>query len=78
MSMVSGDECRIKISSFQNDMVSFRSKDDILTLLVHLGYLAYNQKRQTAYIPNEEIRGEFANAVDALHRKNTSGWNQLR
>lgn len=78
MSMVSGDECRIKTSSFQNDMVSFRSKDDILTLLVHLGYLAYNQKRQTAYIPNEEIRGEFANAVDALHRKNTSGWNQLR
>ena len=65
MSMVSGDECRIKTSSFQNDMVSFRSKDDILTLLVHLGYLAYNQKRQTAYIPNEEIRGEFANADTA-------------
>lgn len=64
MSMLSGDECRIKTSSFQNDMVSFRNKDDVLTLLVHLGYLAYNQKRQTAYIPNEEIRGEFANAVE--------------
>lgn len=75
MSMLSGDECRIRTTSFQNDMASFRSKDDILTLLVHLGYLAYNQKRQTAYIPNEEIRGEFTNAVDALHRKDTSGWN---
>lgn len=34
-----------------------------MTLLIHLGYLAYNRKRQTAYIPNEEIRGEFADAV---------------
>ena len=40
---------------FKNDMVSFVNKD-VLTLLIHLGYLAYNQQTQMAYIPNEEIR----------------------
>lgn len=27
-----------------NDLVTFRSRDDVLTLLIHLGYLAYDQK----------------------------------
>ena len=45
-------------------MVTFRNKDDVLTLLVHLGYLAFNQKKQVAYIPNEEIRREFMDAVE--------------
>ena len=42
LTMLSGDEVRIKTTSFQNDMVSFRSRDDVLTLLIHLGYLAYD------------------------------------
>ena len=62
--MLSGDEVRIKTTTFQNDMVTFRNKDDVLTLLVHLGYLAFNQKKQVAYIPNEEIRREFMDAVE--------------
>lgn len=41
-------------------MVSFRDKDDVITLLIHLGYLGYNQKRGKAFVPNEEIRFEFA------------------
>ena len=40
-------------------MVSFKNKDDVLTLLIHLGYLAFNQKNQMAYIPNEELRNEL-------------------
>ena len=40
-------------------MISFKSKDDVLTLLIHLGYLAYNQNVRKAYVPNEEIRQEF-------------------
>ena len=40
-------------------MVSFAGKDDVLTLLIHLGYLAYDSTYQMAYIPNEEIRQEF-------------------
>ncbi len=64
LSMLSGDRVKVKVRSFQNDMISFRNKDDVLTLLIHLGYLAYDQKNQTAFIPNEEIRGEFADAVE--------------
>lgn len=31
----------IDARSFTNDMVTFHSRDDVLTLLVHLGYLGY-------------------------------------
>ena len=59
LSMLSGDRVKVKVRSFQNDMISFRNKDDVLTLLIHLGYLAYDQKNQTAFIPNEEIRANL-------------------
>ena len=52
-------------------LVSFVDKDDVLTLLVHLGYLAYNQNMQYAYIPNEEIRQEL---LFAVRRKK---WSEL-
>ena len=61
--MLSGDAVEVVPEFFQNDMVSFRDKDDVLTLLIHLGYLGYNQKRRQAFIPNEEIRYEFAMAT---------------
>ena len=61
--MLSGDAVEVIPYFFQNDMVSFRDKDDVLTLLIHLGYLAFNQKRNEAFIPNEEIRFEFAMAT---------------
>ena len=61
--MLSGDSVEVIPYFFQNDMVSFRDKDDVLTLLIHLGYLAYNQMRRQAFIPNEEIRFEFAMAT---------------
>ena len=62
--MLSGSSVKVRVNSFQNDMVTFRNKDDVLTLLIHLGYLAYNQSAQSAFIPNEEIRTELANAVE--------------
>lgn len=61
--MISGDAVEVDTNSFQNDMVRFGSKDDVLTLLIHLGYLAYDQQKKTAYIPNEEIRQEFISAT---------------
>ena len=61
--MLAGESVEVIPYFFQNDMVSFRDKDDVLTLLIHLGYLAYNQKRSQAFIPNEEIRFEFAMAT---------------
>ena len=69
--MLSGATTQINVNSFQNDMVSFVDKDDVLTLLVHLGYLAYNQNMQYAYIPNEEIRQEL---LFAVRRKK---WSEL-
>ena len=63
ISMLGGGGCHIDISSFTNDMTTFRSKDDVLTLLVHLGYLSYDSISGTAYIPNEEIRGEFITSI---------------
>ena len=61
--MLGGKKHRIDTGTFQNDMTSLSSKDDILTLLVHLGYLAYNFDNKEVFIPNEEVRGEFIRAV---------------
>lgn len=64
MAMLSGDSVHVRTNTFMNDMVNFRNKNDVLTLLIHLGYLAYDQEWNTAYIPNEEIRAEFADALE--------------
>ena len=57
--MLSGDHVPVDVTSFQNDTVSFANKDDVLTYLIHLGYLAYDRTFRTAFIPNEEIRQEL-------------------
>ena len=63
VAMLSGEHYPIDIRTFQNDMTSIDSKDDVLTLLVHLGYLAYEISTESVYIPNEEVRQEFIRAV---------------
>lgn len=50
-------------STFQNDMTTLRTRDDVLTLLVHLGYLTYNEETEEVFIPNQEIVQEFVRAV---------------
>ncbi|MCI8995796.1 MAG: AAA family ATPase [Lachnospiraceae bacterium] len=69
--MLGGRHCRINIRQFQNDMTTFKTKDDVITLLIHLGYLTYNKEEGAAFIPNREISQEFLNAMDG------SGWNGL-
>lgn len=69
--MMSGAAVDVDVTSFQNDTVSFANRDDILTYLIHLGYLAYDQDRQQVFIPNEEIRHELNNAV----KRNK--WNEM-
>lgn len=61
--MLGGGSVFIETVSFQNDMTSIHCRDDVLTLLVHLGYLSYRDGEVS--IPNEEIRQEFARAVRA-------------
>jgi len=54
-----GVKIKINISSYQNDMRTFIYKDDIFTMLVHLGYLAYDTDTKLVYIPNKEIQNVF-------------------
>lgn len=63
--MISGAEVRVNTATFKNDTVNIKSKDDVLTYMIHLGYLGYNQKMKTAFVPNEEIRQELTDAVES-------------
>ena len=64
ITMLSGESVSIKTKTYQNNMVNFKNKDDVMTALIHLGYLAYDQRKQAAFIPNEEIRSEFLDIVE--------------
>lgn len=61
--MLGGAHIRIDTGTFQNDMTTMKRKDDVLTLLIHLGYLAYDTDAKRVFIPNEEVRQEFIRAV---------------
>lgn len=69
--MLSGAEVKVNTATFQNDTENIKSKDDVLTYMIHLGYLGYNETRKTAFVPNEEIRQELTTAVE---RKT---WNEM-
>ena len=62
--MISGAEVKVNTATFKNDTVSIKSKDDVLTYMIHLGYFGYNPKLKTAFVPNEEIRQELTAAVE--------------
>lgn len=69
--MLGGECIKVNTLSFQNDMRNFRTKDDVLTLLIHLGYLAYDSENEEAFIPNKEIIREFENAMSV------GGWQEV-
>lgn len=69
--LLGGIEVPVDTNGFSNDLVTFRDRDDVLTLLIHLGYLAYNEETQSVRIPNEEIRLEFTRAVRGVKRDET-------
>ena len=61
--LLAGERVAVNIRSFQNDMYSMQIKDDILTLLIHLGYLGYLFDTKEVFIPNKEIFDEFVTAM---------------
>lgn len=69
--MLSGAEVKVNTATFKNDTVNIKSKDDVLTYMIHLGYLGYDQTRKTAFVPNEEIRQELTTAVES------KAWNEM-
>ncbi len=71
LSMIAGESVPVNTGSFTNDMTTFRTEDDVLTLLIHLGYLAYDSDNKTVKIPNNEVRNEYVNSVSA------SDWGEV-
>lgn len=67
--MLIGNRCQVDPTGFQNDMSKIETKDDVLTVLIHLGYLSYNWREDECYIPNREVAGEMVNAVRANNWK---------
>ena len=63
--MLAGERVKVDPTKFQNDMSVVNSKDDVLTVLIHLGYLSYNWRKNECYLPNREVAGEMVNAVEA-------------
>ena len=61
---IGGTSVKVDPDGFQNDMVTIRCRDDVLTLLVHLGYLTYDARTRTARVPNDEVRAELARTVE--------------
>ena len=62
--MIAGEKVSVNPDKFQNDMTTFHSADDVLTLLVHLGYLTYDEQNRVVWIPNGEVRQEFINSIE--------------
>ena len=66
VTMMVGGSVEINPDTFVNDMTTFSTRDDVMTLLVHLGYLSYNATEHTVSIPNREVAKEYYNAVSTM------------
>ena len=69
--MLAGERVYVNTSKFTNDMNVIRSKHDVLTVLIHLGYLAYDVDTKRCYVPNKEVSDELLNAVE------DTSWSRL-
>lgn len=74
--LIAGIDVKVSVTGFANGLTTFRGKNDVLTLMVHLGYLAYDSVNKTVWIPNEEIKLEFQKAVKEV--KHTATLERLR
>lgn len=57
--LMDGGRLAIDTSTYQNDMTTFTGRDDVFSLLIHLGYLGFDQETSEVFIPNREILDEF-------------------
>ena len=69
--LIGGVDIKVNTTGFANDLTSFKGKNDVLTLLIHLGYLAYDADKKTVRIPNEEIRQEFQRSIHEVKHEAT-------
>ena len=73
LAMMSYEKKQINVGSFQNDMTTFSNADDVLTLLIHLGYLGYDSEIKSVFIPNREIMQEFVTSTTA----GSDAWDEV-
>ena len=71
LKLIAGETYEIDTTTFSNNMVTFATKDDVLTLLVHLGYLTYDSETKRISIPNYEVSMQFISTIKVL------GWNEV-
>ena len=69
IALMAGVRLRLDVGNSARDMGEFYNVDDILAMLITLGYLGYDFERKEVFIPNQEIRQEFSTAVQK------SKWN---
>ena len=61
--MLAGGRCKVDPTGFKNDLSEINSRDDVLTVLIHLGYLSYDRVRKECHVPNLEVAGELETAI---------------
>ena len=67
--LMDGGRLAIDTSTYQNDMTTFHGRDDVLSLLIHLGYLGFDDKKSEVFIPNREILDEFRSSTKGVEWK---------
>lgn len=63
IAMLGGRKVDVDVEKYRNFMDTFSDKDDVFTYLIHLGYLAYDEKERQCYIPNREIYAEWQKSI---------------
>lgn len=71
ITMLAGGRVKVNTTKFQNDMSIVQSKDDVLTVLIHLGYLSFDRVQEKCFVPNKEVASELTNAVE------DTGWTNV-
>lgn len=64
LQMLAGGQVRVRVDTFKNDLSTIRNKNEALTALIHLGYLAYDAESEKAFIPNYEVATAYRAALE--------------
>ena len=70
VAIMGGHRVKVNTFSYENDMINFKDKDDVLTALIHLGYVAFDEDSEEVYLPNREIRQIFERTLKATKWSN--------
>ena len=64
MCMIGGGRVNVDTGSYDNSFTVPKNKNQCFTLLIHIGYLAFDSECSQVFIPNEEVRMAFRNALE--------------